>query len=159
MTVNPSIIERFWKKVPARPEEGCWEWSASTKPFGYGQLAVNNRPAYAHRISYEIHYGPIPEGMFVRHTCDNPLCVRPTHLIVGTQLDNMKDMISRGRARHPPAYGEKNPYAKLTDREAKQIIADPRPPSVLSPIYGVSRQTIWNVRRRYRARAGKLVEA
>lgn len=96
--------ERFWMRV--RPEvEGCWEWAGGhTSKAKYGQFCVKgddgkHRPRYAHRFSYELHYGPIPCGMHVCHKCDNPGCVRPDHLFLGTDKDNHHDSIRKGRRR------------------------------------------------------------
>jgi hypothetical protein len=93
-----SLEERFWAKV--RKSEGCWEWVGSKIPKGYGNIGISYRPpksALAHRVSWEIHFGPIPGGMFVCHHCDNPGCVRPDHLFLGTNLDNIRDSESKGR--------------------------------------------------------------
>lgn len=84
-------------------KDGCWSWSGTKDPAGYGVLSgrrINGRrtsPEKAHRVSYEKHFGPIPEGLVVRHNCDNPECTNPDHLLVGTQKDNSRDMVDRGR--------------------------------------------------------------
>lgn len=84
------------KDKPASPGE-CWEFSGARSKGGYGQLRVEGRTTYAHRVAYENLVGPIPEGAVVRHSCDNPPCVNPAHLKVGTQGDNVRDMVERGR--------------------------------------------------------------
>lgn len=90
-------MERFWVKV-SRRESGCWEWTASRFPKGYGRFRINGRTLQAHRIAYEMTYGPIPEGDWcVCHRCDNPPCVNPAHLFLGTKSDNALDMIRKGR--------------------------------------------------------------
>ena len=93
-------------------------WTAHPNNKGYGVIASGGRfgkPLLAHRVSWEIHYGRIPEGYDVLHSCDNPLCVRPDHLFLGTQLDNLKDMRRKGRGRNPPLHrGEDHHQAKLT---------------------------------------------
>ena len=95
----PTLEERFWSKVEMIPFHPCWEWMGFRNEWGYGQVAISHRsPERAHRLSWIIHYGPIPRGLFVCHRCDNPGCVRPDHLFLGTTTDNMRDMISKGRA-------------------------------------------------------------
>lgn len=86
---------RFWKHVAKT--EGCWEWTGSTSKKGYGKLNIGGVTKAAHRFSYEIANGPIPEKLFVLHRCDNPPCVRPDHLFTGTNEDNVKDMMKKGR--------------------------------------------------------------
>lgn len=76
---------------------GCWEWIASQDDRGYGQYSFQGRIQKAHRVSFKIAVGRIPEGLFVCHRCDNKQCVRPSHLFLGTQLDNIRDAISKGR--------------------------------------------------------------
>lgn len=99
---NPAFTEsdraRFWDGVPEWTKTGdCWEWELGTFRQGYGRLYVRRKSMLAHRISYELNVGPIPEGMFVCHKCDNPPCVNPSHLFLGTALDNMRDKVSKGR--------------------------------------------------------------
>jgi hypothetical protein len=81
-------------------ENGCWEWSRTRHSKGYGNASRNNKSIRAHRYAYEIWNGPIPDGMMVLHSCDNPPCCNPDHLRLGTAHDNMMDAIRRGRAAH-----------------------------------------------------------
>lgn len=92
-------VERFWRYV--QKGEGCWNWSGPTTGLHshYGAIWVNNSYQRAHRYSWELHNGPIPEGLLVCHTCDNPLCVRPDHLFLGSYADNAHDMHAKGRGR------------------------------------------------------------
>jgi hypothetical protein len=109
--------ERFWAKVDK--QDTCWVWTASCNPKGYGQFLVNKVPRRAHRLSWEMHNGPIPAGMQVLHRCDNPSCVRPEHLFLGTNNDNMQDKITKGRGR--AARHEKQGKARLTTRQVVEI--------------------------------------
>lgn len=115
--VNP--LTRFWANVETG--RGCWLWSAGKDKDGYGQFWDGKRRTRAHIFSYEAHRGPVPEGALVCHTCDNPSCVRPDHLFVGTNTDNMRDMVSKGRGARRP--GEANPMARLTAEQVAYVRA------------------------------------
>ena len=86
---------RFWSKV--HKTEGCWLWTASRRRDGYGYISVYGMMSAAHRVAWRLSYGDIPPGLFVLHHCDNKVCVRPDHLFLGTQKDNVHDAISKGR--------------------------------------------------------------
>lgn len=98
------MSERFWSKVSTGEPTHCWEWDAGRDQDGYGMFWLDGRTHHASRIAYELTWGPIPDGRLVRHTCDNPPCVNPAHLILGTNLDNMRDAKERGRL----ATGDRN---------------------------------------------------
>lgn len=104
-------------------KDGCWLWSGSTIKHGYGQIHTKLGDKYvtilAHRFFYEHHKGSIPDGHHICHDCDNPNCVNPDHLWVGTQKDNMIDMINKGRSNH--IYGERHTKAKLTDSQVIEV--------------------------------------
>jgi hypothetical protein len=85
-----SINERFWEKVDKKTDDECWEWQASVDTHGYGYFYSDKR-IKAHRYSWELHFGAIPEGLYVCHHCDNPPCINPKHLFVGTAQDNLDD--------------------------------------------------------------------
>lgn len=130
---NKSFEQRFWEKVDKSDIDGCWLWRGATQaPWGYGsfQRGVGadgkNHSDVAHRVSYELTYGPILNGLFVCHHCDNPRCVRPDHLFLGTHTDNMADMHQKGRSMSqtkPECYarGERQHLAKLTSEQVKEI--------------------------------------
>lgn len=86
---------RFWDCVEKTDE--CWIWTGTTDGYGYGVTSHFRQKIKAHRLSYEMRFGPIPPGLVVRHKCDNPCCVNPNHLELGTQKDNVRDAVSRGR--------------------------------------------------------------
>jgi hypothetical protein len=118
--------DRFWSKVNIiRDAESCWEWAASGNGEGYGQFAVERVPIGAHRAAWYYINGPIPNGLCVLHKCDNKLCVRPSHLFLGTHQDNVDDMIAKGRQRPTPAhkrtYGEDHHQSKLTWSKVDEI--------------------------------------
>lgn len=100
-TTRPSDIERFWSKVDTSSLSGCWPWLASLTTSGYASFSVRGRMTSASRFVYRAVVGPIPDGMLVCHRCDNPPCVRPDHLFIGTQVDNMRDMQAKGRQHYP----------------------------------------------------------
>ena len=91
-------IPRFWRKVEKLGPKDCWTWTAGRFKRGYGAFAYDGKqPGYAHRFSYELHYGPIPDGMVVMHTCDNRQCVNPRHLRLASQGDNIRDSVAKDR--------------------------------------------------------------
>jgi hypothetical protein len=131
--------QRFWSKV--NKTESCWLWTGCCFSSGYGALSVDDIPIYTHRYSYEIHKGKIPEGLLIRHTCDNPPCVNPNHLLVGTRADNVMDMVERNRQ----ARGSKNGQAKLTEDDVNEIKIFREfgfTQQELGKMYGVSQSTI-----------------
>lgn len=128
-------------------EGGCWEWVGGKKN-GYGQFdsgsfqmkARISGKRGAHQVSYEAYKGKIPEGLVVRHICDNPCCINPDHLILGTQADNVADRESRGRRKD--INGEKIGTSKLTAEQALEIRASELSLSQLAKIYNVHKTTV-----------------
>lgn len=95
--METTILNRFWSKVDKSIVSGCWIWKAYKNPAGYGQVRVKTIAYLAHRFSYELAFGPIPPTINVLHKCDNPPCVNPDHLFLGTLTDNNQDMCRKGR--------------------------------------------------------------
>src|SRR3990167_5845661 len=117
----PSVVMRLWSKVALDEDEKCWEWLASKNNMGYGKLYWHGRLWLAHRVAYTLAYGEIPSDKILMHTCDNPGCVNPRHLRVGTFLDNARDMVTKGRKVTSDQRGESNPRAKLTNSQVLSI--------------------------------------
>lgn len=111
------IAERFWEKVERRGAEECWPWKAYIAASGYGICRGATKNVRAHRMAYELAHGPIPEGLIVRHRCDNRRCCNPRHLEVGTATDNARDRVERRRTAH----GERSPAAKLSEAQVVEI--------------------------------------
>lgn len=132
-----ALIERFWKGV--QKGDGCWPRIAAHNGLGYTKISVDGKTCYAHRVSWEIHNGPIPNGLWVLHHCDNPPCVNPAHLFLGDRGANVRDCVEKGRhgaRRYPERYGfwrvtaamlprgERHFRAVLTDALVRQIRTD-----------------------------------
>ena len=120
----PSMENYFWERVDKTSNvDGCWGWTGSKSPSGYGQTG-DKRWKYkmAHRMSYAIHYGSIPQGLMVCHRCDNPGCVNPLHLFLGTNSDNLLDASAKGRL----AAGSRNGNAKLCEKQVRRIVEEYR---------------------------------
>jgi len=149
-------IDRFWSKVDTSGE--CWVWIGHRNKRGYGAFHIKDRLYQAHRLSWEIANSPIPEGLYVCHHCDNPSCVRPDHLFVGTPTDNIRDAIQKGRWHHsPPPKGRRfqkgHPVyyrsAKLTADQVREIrrLHDQGGVSKrkLAVLFGISRSNIQKI--------------
>lgn len=136
--------ERFHEKYWTEPMTGCWLWVAAISAGGYGQIRYNDTLKYAHRASYELHNGPIPEGMEVCHRCDVPGCVAPHHLFLGTHKQNMQDAVRKGRS--IMASGEGNYRAKLNEIQVKAILAAVGTQEAIAARFGVGCTTVSRIR-------------
>lgn len=137
--------QHFESKVQITPE-GCWNWVGSKNWQGYGRIKINGSYAPAHRISYQLYVGLIPSGLLIRHKCDNPQCVNPDHLELGTHKDNSDDKIARGRAVH--AKGEAHKSSKLTLAQVEEIrllLRQGLRQGAIAASFGVCRSTVGNI--------------
>lgn len=147
-------VERFWSFV--KKTDGCWIWSGANVA-GYGALSVpEGMERRAHRFSWVLHYGAIQQGLDVLHRCDNPPCVRPDHLFLGTALDNARDMASKGRSgatKHPEkiSRGESRPASKLTEKDVvniRRLHADGKTQKEIAQKYNVTSALISGIVRK-----------
>jgi hypothetical protein len=161
---------RFWTKVDKSGANGCWIWTAARSSHGYGKIGgPSRRILKAHRVAWELVHGSIPEGFLVCHHCDNPPCVNPDHLYLGTHKDNSRDMVVRGRAKryqgppptgdrhgsrtmpHRVARGSRNGFSKLTERDAQWVWALRAlgyQYAEIAAVFGVSTATVSRILRR-----------
>lgn len=153
MREHLTLEERFWSNVVKA--DGCWSWSGSIHPYGYGTLGSRQQRVLAHRLSWMLHNGPIPNGLWVLHRCDNPPCTNPSHLFLGTHQDNMDDMKSKGRGhlgeahglfKHPErrARGERHGNTHLAAEDVLEIRrrAGTEDQRVVAADYGISQTTV-----------------
>lgn len=145
--LSAETIARFEEKVDRTGN--CHTWTAYTDKAGYGLLNVMRHPYLATRIAYKLATGKDPEGLHVCHRCDNPSCVRPDHLFLGTDADNLRDMSAKGRAPRGSRNGHNRRAGKLTEDiviEIKRAIAEGARTSDLARKYGVGRPQISNIK-------------
>jgi hypothetical protein len=140
---SSTVVDRLNQKL-IRAASGCLEWQGSTIAFGHGHMSRGARGAgyeSTHRVAWMLEHGPIPDGMNVLHRCDNPPCCDTSHLFLGTQLDNMRDMDAKGR--RVSARGESHRSAKLTDSQVEELraVADHvGNDAELGRMFGISKQ-------------------
>ena len=147
MPKNQGTLEqRFWEKVDRRESDECWPWKGCLHE-GYGIIQVRGFSFLAHRISWTIHYGVIPDGLCICHHCDNRLCVNPQHLFLGTWADNNHDMAKKRRS----ALGERNKHSKLTENqviEIRRLLALGWGEAHIGSLYGVGHTAIHKIKHR-----------
>lgn len=136
-------LETALNKYEPITETGCWIWMGYVSDQGYGRIHYKGKFSHATRFFYEHHNGEIPEGLFVRHKCDNPTCVNPEHLELGTQKQNQEDMVRRNRQ----SKGEDRHSAILTESQAKEIKNSSDRTTDLAHRYNVSLSAICDIRK------------
>ena len=140
-----TVEERFWAKVNKDTDSDCWEWTAALCDKGYGRFGIKRKVVSAHRLSVILD-GRDPTGLFVCHHCDNTKCVRPDHLFLGTQQDNMRDMLSKKRNRTAP---NRPMQRRLIDVQIHEIRNSKMSQRELSRQYNVSQNTIFDIIHRH----------
>ena len=151
--------ERFWRHVIKAGPDDCWLWTGGNSGNGYGRFRRGRKSEgmiQAHVFSYELHNGPIQDGLLVLHRCDVRGCVNPKHLFVGDQGDNVRDCVSKGRMRGLFAggqderrkHGSDHKSAKLTEIQIPEIRMDTRPYRIIASDYGVDRSLVGLIKRR-----------
>ena len=141
----PRTATAFEKKYTEEPNTGCFLWTHSYNSDGYGSVRYNGKTMGAHRASYLHYIGPIPKGLCVCHKCDNPSCVNPEHLFLGTHKENVLDCKSKGRLNRTGAKGEKQHKAKLTEDLVRWIRTRPMPYRKMASLLGMSNSVILDV--------------
>lgn len=135
--------DRFWNYVTKGGADECWEWRGFRDKDGYGKLRDGDTQRGAHIVSFEIHKGPVPEGLSVLHSCDNPPCVNPAHLRPGTHLDNMADRKRAGRC----FTGERHHYAKFSTETVQMVRAARGTYKEIGRRFGMSESQVGNIKR------------
>lgn len=134
-------LHRFVEKIGSvEPESGCWLWEGALGSDGYGRVRRRGVTYSAHRFSYELFKGPIPEGLCVMHLCDVPRCVNPRHLVLGTKADNSRDMLRKGRDGHPV---RKLTYEQVV--EVREMLAQGATKAAVSERFDICRSTVQDI--------------
>lgn len=142
-----NYLKRFMSYV-SEDMDGCWLWQGEITKDGYGRFHYDSRKQRAHRFSYELFMGKIPNGLYVLHRCDNRKCVNPEHLFVGTQKENMRDCVEKGRFKTEFSRGSRNGASRLTEDDVANIkhrISKGEWQRRLADEFGVGKTTIWDI--------------
>lgn len=143
---SSTIQDAFYRYIPSQEPDKCWLWR--NNPNNYGHFMFNGKVYKAHRFSYEMYKGPIPEGLLVCHHCDTPGCVNPEHLFIGTLKDNAIDMVNKGRHKGSAHSGEKHHNAKLTKEQViliRKKAENGESIKNLSNLFGITRSHVQNI--------------
>lgn len=161
-TLRPEDVIRFWSKVDKKSPDECWPWKGTGSSNGYGHFSYKHKPLAATRVMWRLHHGQDPYPLFMCHHCDNPTCVNPSHLFLGTQKDNIADRDAKGRVCRGEnqfaskltertvflirsIYGERRqPYAEQRDRLRKGAYA-PITQKELAKLFSIGRSTLMSV--------------
>jgi hypothetical protein len=141
MKITEQDKKRFFAKVKVNEKTGCHEWQGYLSR-GYGKIRIEHKKTQVNRVAYQIAFGEFNEALCVCHKCDNPCCVNPEHLFLGTRSDNMLDMVSKKRGILPDNAGEKHGMSKLTKEQVLEIRASKHTQSTLAKKFGVHQQHI-----------------
>ena len=143
----PIDLSYFLERSSPEPNSGCWIWMHARNWKGYGVIRTGGKTVRAHRVAYECATGKrAPQQADVCHRCDNPTCVNPGHLFVGSRSDNMKDCSAKGRLLTPFLKGEECPASKLTAEQVRSIRRDNRSQRKIASTYGVDKGTIAHIK-------------
>lgn len=156
LNASNSILQmssKFWSHIQIGDRKTCWEWTAGRDKNGYGRTKIKKSHGWtsgqAHRVVYVLAKGAIPDGLCVLHTCDNPPCCNPDHLVLGTQVDNLQDMRKKGRSRGPSVQGENHWLTKVSSSGAEALRAECAagvlPQTEIARKYGISRGYLWRI--------------
>lgn len=149
-------LERFMRHVDRSNQDGCWLWTGTRLPAGYGLFhwkttdtdGIARKSMTASRASYMLHVGPVPDHLHVCHRCDNPPCVNPDHLFIGTAADNTQDMLAKYR--HSKTRRPHTRVRKLSDDDVRAIRSDPRSATEIAAAFGCSALNVYNIKARRR---------
>ena len=163
-----TLEQMFDLKTPDRPDGECWPWNGALFSNGYGAMKHDRKTLKGHRVSYELHKGQIPDGMYVCHSCDNKSCTNPDHLWLGTPADNMNDKVAKGRQskgvkhaetfRNSPKFkanfprGERSGRSKITDAQRLIVIdrvKDGQTQHIIAADYGITQSAVSAIWRRF----------
>lgn len=148
---DAATLSRILAHSMPEPNSGCWLWLRGVNVAGYGRIRHKGAARLAHRVAWFANHGPIPEGMRLCHKCDNPGCVNPAHMFVGTQADNVRDMMRKGRENRDPrpySWGEKNGNSRITADVVRAILLSPLNQRDTAAAFGVAPSWVQRIRKR-----------